>query len=765
MVNFNSKVFSFLTLSIWVFFQPLNGQAITAIKITNSTSSAKATTDLTFGMVFKSGDVPAGKSISASTGTLQVDAKAMHADGSLRHAILSIHLDNLAAGETKAVQLSQAAIATASTPIDAAAILKTAFDATVTITLAGVVYTASVRDYLAGSSAKQWLSGAQCTEWLVSAPLKNSAGAIHPLLSARFAIRAYAGLKNIRADVTVENAWAYEPNPSGLTYDVKIQVGAESAFTKAALAHTHHARWRRVLWWGGDPTADYAYDNDYLLSTGAFPFYDTKLKLKDAAIMALKTDYDPMANGDLSDYMPETGAHTDIGPLPNFGAIYLISMSPRARLSVLVNGNCGGSYQIHYRNKTTDLPVTLDEFPYMTLLGNATDTRNPKTGKLEAFPDVVNPLAVLSPDDSHQPSIGFLPYVISGDYFYLEELQFWANWNMIIANPGYRQDAKGLLMWGQVRAQAWSMRTLGQAAYITPDNHAHKKYFNEKILNNIDWYTNDLVKDPTATSLGYLEGHYAYEPFGIAPWMDNFFTWSMGYLNGLGFTTVKPLAIWKAKFVVGTIMDPGYCWLEASTYSLQVGTAEKVPYKTFTEMYKANFPTPQVCTGVKMSGYPDEATGYGANMQPALAMAVDVGALSAKEAWVKYETRSPKQDYTSQPQWNVIPGGQITMAIRPKVSAKPVARTFSAKLAMPGSLMVFDVTTLSEVVMEIFNTAGQRLYSISLGLKNPGTYTVDWARLTQKPEPIFEVNPSLIRFISTKNSHQFVSLGSSVEQR
>jgi hypothetical protein len=764
MFNFSSKVSCFLSLSTWALLQPIYSQVVTTIKITNPTTSAKATSDLTFGMVFKPGDVPSGKSLSASVGTLQVDAKAIHADGSLRHAILSIHLDNLTAGETKTVQLSQAPVATPTIPIDAAAVLKTAFDATVTVTLAGAVYTASVRDYLAGTTAKSWLSGSQCTEWLVSAPLKNSAGAIHPLLSARFAIRAYAGLKNIRADVTVENAWAFEPNPSGLTYDAKIQVGADNVYTKAALGHTHHARWRRVLWWGGDPTTDYAYDQNYLLSTGAFPFYDAKLKVSEAAITALKTDYDPMANGDLSDYMPETGAHTDIGPLPNFGALYLLSMSPRARLNVLANGNCGGSYQIHYRNKTSDRPVTLDEYPYMTLLGNTNDTRNPKTGKLEAFPDVVNPLNVFSPDDSHQPSIGFLPYVISGDYFYLEELQFWANWNMIIANPGYRQEAKGLLMWGQVRAQAWSMRTLGQAAYITPDTHALKKYFNEKILNNIDWYTNDLVKDPTATDLGYLEGHYAYEPFGISPWMDNFFTWSMGYLNALGFNSVKPLAIWKAKFVVGTIMDPGYCWLEASTYSLQVGTAAKVPYKTFGEMYKANFPTPQVCTGVKMSGYPDEATGYGANMQPALAMSVDVGAPNAKEAWAKYETRVPKQDYTSQPQWDVVPGGLSVIAIRPQFSAQPKLRTFSAKLAMPGSTLVFDVATMSDVVMELFNTAGQKLYAISLGRKNPGTYTVDWARLTEGRDFVFGAKPCLVRFIAKDESHQRAFLGSSVEK-
>ena len=100
-----------------------------------------------------------------------------------------------------------------------------------------------------------------------------------------------------------------------------------------------------------------------------------------------------------------------------------------------------------------------------------------------------NKLAPNFPDDAHQPSLAFVPYLVTGDYYYLEELHFWANWNMILAKPDLRQFDKGLLGWSQVRAQAWSLRTLGHAAFITPDDHPLKSYFVTRVENNINHYT------------------------------------------------------------------------------------------------------------------------------------------------------------------------------------------------------------------------------------------------------------------------------------
>jgi hypothetical protein len=660
----------------WVAALASLGIAVAQPKLTLIASGAAAVQDqgVTLGYAFAPGDVPKGKTLAAKTAagasvSIQVDAKAAHADGSLRHAVLTLR-HSLSAKGSETIALTPVAPSPAPSPLLPAALLATDYDIQVTLGLANATYTASARAALQAAvdagKAEAWLSGPLVSEWLVNVPFADAAGNPHPHLSARFEIRAYAGMKSVRTGITVENAWAYAPNPSGFTYVARIKAG-ETTLEYGSLPHTHHARWRKVVWWGETPALDAALDRDYLISTGAVPEYDRSVIPAASALSGMQAEFAPMSEGNLSSYMPETGAHDDIGPLPRFAALYLLSMDARARDNVLANGMAGGSFQIHYRDQAKDLPVSLDDFPYMTLLGNPGDTRNPATGKTEAFPEVTGGLEKHTPDDAHQPSIAYLPYLISGDAFFLEELQFWAGWNMLIANPYYRDFAKGLLKWSQIRGQAWSLRTLGHAAYITPDNHPLKAYFAEKLRNNLEWYR-AYAAGPTASPLGWLGtggSAFAYEPYGIAPWQDDFFTGATGDLVRLGFAEAKPLLDWKARYVVGRMADTGYCWLHASAYSQQIGPPDKSRYfASFGELYRANFPS-GACTGTAMDGYPEAATGYGANMQPALAAAVDAGIPGAAAAWARYQTRNPKQDYSAAPQFAVVPDTRAGIALRP----------------------------------------------------------------------------------------------------
>jgi hypothetical protein len=80
-----------------------------------------------------------------------------------------------------------------------------------------------------------------------------------------------------------------------------------------------------------------------------------------------------------------------------------------------------------------------------------------------------------------------------------------------------------------------------------------------------------------------------------------------------------------------------------------------VPYANIAAIYRANFPTATSCSGTIMVGYPDVATGYGANLQPALAVALDNSEPKSATAWNLYQTRNPKQYYSDAPQFDVIP--------------------------------------------------------------------------------------------------------------
>jgi len=362
--------------------------------------------------------------------------------------------------------------------------------------------------------------------------------------------------------------------------------------------------------------------------------------------------------------------------MPAWSAVWLLSMDERAKRATLGTADGAGSWPIHFRDKATDRPVSLEDHAYMTLLGNPGDTINPATGVSDAFPacggDCSSPI---TPDSSHQPALVYLPYLLTGDRFYLEELQFWANYNMLQHNPYYREFEKGLVKPDQARGQGWSMRTLGEAAYITPDADPMKKYFTDRVGFNVDWYTTTYVDDPKANPLGYISNGYSVNDDGtVAPWMDDFFTWSIGHLVSLGFKDAQPLLAYKSKFPVGRMTGPDFCWIFASVYHLPVkDTVQNTFFTTFAEAYKASLALEghadvesMACGGPEMAaalmlkegemvGYSSSAEGYPSNFQPALAAAVESGIPGAKEAWDLFMARSVKPDYTAEPQFAVVP--------------------------------------------------------------------------------------------------------------
>ena len=705
---------------------------VTAVTVQSTARSTQWSVPVTFGQVFAKGDLRSDDLLVAYVGTdrlpLQMDVKARHPDGSVRHAVITTLLRQLDAGASAVVSL----VKNVGTPVASKArtaqeLTAQGFSTVVNVNLGGRAYRATP-DAALLERATPWLSGPLTQEWLVSAPLLDDAGVAHPHLSARFAVRWHPDLRRAKVDVILENDWAYEPAPQNFLYDVAVTVGAQQVYARQGLQHFARARWRKSFWWGEVPQLHLRHDIGYLVRTGALPNYDTGLTPSEAGLQALaqswaKAKTEPMDPGLVQPGMPAPGGRPDIGPLPQWAAQYLLSMDPRAKAATLGVADLAGSWPIHFRDKATGRPVSLADYPYMTLLGRPGDTVNPKTRKSEAFPGcAVNASCSTAPhnyqpDSSHQPSLSYLPYIVTGDHYHLEELQFWANYNMLQANPGYRGYDKGLLKWDQVRGMAWSLRTLGQVAYITPDADPMKAYFNERVQHNLSWYdATFVVGRPNA--LGVIDGPgpaIAYTTpsgpsTGVSPWMDDFFTWATGYLaTGLGFEAARPMAQWKAAFPVGRMTAKGYCWIDGAVYALAVRpSAGAALYADLAQAYQATMrgvdktgtAIPLVnSTGARyldqacgsqaqaewrtqmdrdnraargpwvageMTGYADSVIGFPANMQPALAVAVDLGVPDAQTAWNQFMARSVKPNYAAAPQWAVVPAVSVT---RPTGSA------------------------------------------------------------------------------------------------
>lgn len=163
------------------------GREILRIDLESTSSSDQQNVPVSFGQVFAPGEVPAGTFVGATWGGdesagLQVDAKATHADGSLRHGVLTLVVPSLAGSATRELVLVTAEQPASGDPVILETLLATDFDAVVTATVGSADYRASARNLLAAATPEAWLQGPVATEWLVAGPLVDSATAAHPHL-------------------------------------------------------------------------------------------------------------------------------------------------------------------------------------------------------------------------------------------------------------------------------------------------------------------------------------------------------------------------------------------------------------------------------------------------------------------------------------------------------------------------------------------------------------------------------------------------------
>lgn len=637
---------------------------ITSVVIEN-TGGAQNNVPFTFGQVFAAGDFQPGQGLIGRLGSndtlpLQVDVKALHVDGSVRHAVVSGVLPTLFVDEKRQLDLVPAGAGTA-----APRPLKAAVTARVTVLLGGEKY---VAEFAPGKDAK-WMDGPVVSEWPCIAALADSKGAPHPHLHVRFAQRCYVG-ERTRVEVVVENDWAYEPNPQNFTYDVSVEVGGAVVHEQKTLTHYHHARWRKTFWFGAEPQIHIRHDPRYLIDTLALPNYDPDVIISEKYLTELSKRWAGprtalMGVGLAMAGMPTTGGREDIGLNPAWAVAWLLSQDARAAAVTLGTADLSGSWSMHYRDRSTGLPVSLIDYPYMSLVGNVGDTYNPAKKVREAFPARDKNLTATpnQHDISHQPNLTYMPYVLTGEHYYLEELQFWAMYDVFNSNPGYRENIKGLLKPEQVRGQAWALRTLAEAAYITPDRHPLKTHFLRILDSNLDWYNAEYTGNPTANSLGMVVNGYAVvynDNRGIGPWQDDFFTSAVGHVAELGFEKAGRLLTWKAKFPI-LRMNSSYGVPHAAIYSLNVRDNKTSPfYESIDWAFEQTVGSTHLADAAKLkpgelTGYSSSTAGYPSNMQPALAYAAVYGGEAGKQAWAKFMSRSVKPDYSTGPQFAIVP--------------------------------------------------------------------------------------------------------------
>jgi hypothetical protein len=270
-------------------------------------------------------------------------------------------------------------------------------------------------------------------------------------------------------------------------------------------------------------------------------------------------------------------------------------------------------------------------------------------------------------DTAHQGSFSYVPYLVTGDHFYLEEMHFWANHNMVSMNNAYRGAGKGLLSSHQVRGVAWALRNLCHAAALSPDGSAGQKYFEARLADNLENFSaflaGKLERKPTPIGTYTLGATHAYTRgweakireryYSLPGWQHNFLTWSLAHVADQGYAAAAPMRDYLMSWTVGLASSPREIPPTAScAYYLFIG--ERKPdgaefCRSWKEIAELTWKRPE---GVPPAEPPDPkgpCTGeYGAACRAVVIEAVRAARPGASEAqrWVDRNWRGEVP-----PQW------------------------------------------------------------------------------------------------------------------
>lgn len=328
-------------------------------------------------------------------------------------------------------------------------------------------------------------------------------------------------------------------------YRTVIARGGNVLADVALPAHYYRSRWR----WQSAPRPVTVKTSD-LIAAGLLPQYNEALTGGFTPASSVRT-YSPMGLAGLTGYMPTTGERPDIGPVTEWQADYICT--GRNLSTLLAQAEASGTIPWHHRDENTGAPLDTYAYPKASMY----DDQNPSPFLPRDW--LLND--TLNPDAAHEPALAYLPFLLTGDPYFLEELHFAVNFN-ILSQPW---SARTFNIYFAVRAHAWSLRSVAQAARVTPDIlpawFLPKSYFVRHLSDNRDWMLAKYVRnraEPWATFRTIEQGFGDNDesptaPSGtyIAPWMEDFEAFILGWVVQMGFEDWRPVFEWKIPNTIG----------------------------------------------------------------------------------------------------------------------------------------------------------------------------------------------------------------------
>jgi hypothetical protein len=290
---------------------------------------------------------------------------------------------------------------------------------------------------------------------------------------------------------------------------------------------------------------------------------------------------------------------------------------------------------------------------------------------------------------THIPAGPYTPYLLTGQYYYLEELQYEAAYIV-----GFKQGCNTAvwqrqLDWGifndsEIRGDAWSYRTLSYAAFISPDGSPEKTYFEDKLLNNLakdegrhaltcdipdkekycEWGRKNQLSPIGASPLGiWSEGNDGQVGPPVktdgsvaeatSPWMENFVVVSLGVARDFGFPT-EALLRFSSKRLSNQLLNPKTSpYLVEAYHFATILTSTKDWIRDWMAVNRYH----DVPSGWSRGQDVDNGYGFIALAAVSFLYPYTVDGYTGEQAWNYFKANKPEQNRfaTESPKFAILP--------------------------------------------------------------------------------------------------------------
>jgi len=704
----------------------------------------------------------------------QCDVKNRWDDGSVKFAIISFVVHTLSVQGSVEVEFVNQRSGNNTHYLTQSQMLHAAYNFDASIQMKGVRNrTVRARNMLKSGKFRYWLQGPIVTAVIIEdrTPARSEdqdfgdgSQALHPIFETWF----YPQGKHVQIGYTVENIWASTDAAKSmrdLSYRFTLTAGLiqpETKWTHPSFSHIGQSRWHKIFWVGDEPESIRIDHNlAYLVTTGAIPHYDTSLKVFPALERERYQTYQKHSatldgnhgakSKHLGNYVKPLnapGKNDWIGLQATWEVLWLYSMSERGYEMLLGNADLAGRFPIHLRE--ADSKAGSGDYFDQTWSRHANLWRqglNLGTGKVETFGRIVSinarPTSQFSgildsgtsidriqrgpvssggwseTESSHHSDACYTAYLFSGKYFYLECLQMDANfrigwqlsgWNSHFARPGN----EGLLNNQNIRAEAWGLKVLVYAAFISPDGKPEQAYFLDKLHNNITAWEGVQNLPPTyperdeiwswGRHIRTMNPYWLFpkkqpSPIGqwstgtrdfiqnplrndgslthaTSPWEENFMLMVFGMAKQMEVADTTKLLQFMAKkrFHINLDGVPANLQNLIEAYrdpTIETSTGQWVPnFTAFANHYQTST---KPFTQRRDNLAPDHSYAFIALSADSFLTPYTVDGLNGQDSWKSNKADTPFQERleTISPKWSLIPMGS------PGRNEKPSVRTIA----------------------------------------------------------------------------------------